>query len=197
VHGFDAKTGAVLWSQKMFKGDSYAVCADPIVKDDMIYVTAGYGGGCHCFEFKNGKVTDLYKRKTQLTMKNTHGGVVRLGDFLYGHSEGLGWVCQEMKTGDIKWEGGLNTLDCKSGAISAADGKLFMLTQEGVVALAPATPTEFKLTGEFNLPNVSAYPKNRPGNQNSKAWAHPAIAQGCLFLRDHEFVYCYEIKETK
>ena len=45
-------------------------------------------------------VTKVYDNKT---MKNKHGGVILLGDHLYGHSDDVGWVCQELKTGDRTW----------------------------------------------------------------------------------------------
>ena len=50
----------------------------------------------------NGKFTveQVYKNKN---MVNHHGGVVKVGDYLYGYSDGKGLVCQNFLTGDIVW----------------------------------------------------------------------------------------------
>ena len=36
-------------------------------------------------------------------MKNHHGGVILLDDHLYGHSDGVGWVCMDFNTGEQIW----------------------------------------------------------------------------------------------
>src|SRR5439155_22000618 len=107
ISGFSAKDGKVLWSQSIFKHHSYAITPNPIIKDNLVYVTSGYGGGCHLFEItgKDGafKARDLYKPRQQKAVKNTNGGVVLIGDHIYGHSETQTWVCQDLKTGNVKW----------------------------------------------------------------------------------------------
>src|SRR5262249_21692477 len=79
VSGFAADSGKVLWSEKIHDGPNcFALAPSPIVKGNQVYVTCGYGGGCHLFELSadGGKVTakDLYGDKEQTLMKNTHGG---------------------------------------------------------------------------------------------------------------------------
>ena len=59
-----------------------------IVKDNQIYVTAGYGVGCMSLRIEPGnKVSQAYDNKV---LKNHHGGVILVGDYLYGHSDGGG-----------------------------------------------------------------------------------------------------------
>lgn len=193
INSLAAKNGKLLWQQPIFKGDSYAACPTPVVRDNIVYVTTGYGGGCHAFELdKTLKAKDLYTLKNQKTTKNTHGGVVLVGDKIYGHSEGLFWVCQDLKTGKIAWNES-DALNARSAATLAVGDMLYLFTDEGDMGLAKANSEKFDLVSEFKLPELSKFTKTRPTSRQSKAWNHPAIANGKLYLRDCEFIYCYDI----
>ncbi|MBI3409642.1 MAG: PQQ-like beta-propeller repeat protein [Planctomycetes bacterium] len=196
ANGIRAKDGELLWSMPIFKGHSYAAAPTPIVKDNLVYVTTGYGGGCHLFEIaKDFTVKDLFSKKIQKTVKNTHGGVVLIDGYLYGHSEGLGWVCQEMKkSGEVVWNE-KNAFECVSGSITAADGMLYLYTDDGEVGLVEADYKEFKEISKFTIPEKSTYPQTRPTSRQSKVWTHPVIADGRLYLRDNEFIFCYDLKK--
>lgn len=193
VNGVAAKDGKLLWQAPIFRGDSYAACPTPIVKDNLVYVTTGYGGGCHAFDIdKDFKAVDRFGKKEQKSVKNTHGGVVMLDGKIYGHSEGLGWVCQDLTKGKIAWNE-RDALSTKSGAITAAEGMLYLFTEDGEVALVKASPEAFELVSSFNLPALSKFPETRNTSRSSKAWSYPVIANGKLFVRDCELVYCYDV----
>lgn len=197
VSGIRAKDGKVLWKEQIFKGHSYAAAPTPIVKDDLVYVTTGYGGGCHAFQIdKSFKAKELFSKKNQKSVKNTHGGMIRIGDHVFGHSEGLGWVCQEMKTGSVKWNE-RDQLNTKSGAITAADSKLYLYTEDGEAALLNASPEAFDKISSFKIPERSKLTQSRPTSRASMAWSHPVIANGHLILRDGEFIYCYDLRAQK
>jgi outer membrane protein assembly factor BamB len=195
VSGVAAKDGKLLWSVPIFKGSCYDIAPTPIVKGNLVYVTTYIpASGCHCFEIdKAFKAKDVYSKKNQKTMKNNHGGVVLIGDHVYGHSDRTGWICQEFKSGAMVWEAG-SFLECKSGAITAADGRLYLLTEEGEVGLADADPKEFKAISSFKLPESSAIPKTLPTSQDSRIWAHPVVANGRFYVRAHDLIFCYDVK---
>ncbi len=196
VNGIAANDGKLLWQSLAYDGVATYVCPTPIVADNIVYVTYSENGpgACHAFAIdKDFQPKDLYGVKEQKTLKNSLGGVVLVDGKVYGHS-GSGLVCQDLKTGKTVWSE-RNVLDeTRSAAILAADGMLYLLSQEGTVALAKATPKEFELVSEFNLPQLSAYTKTRPTSIYSKVWNHPAIANGRLYVRDCELIYCYEVK---
>lgn len=198
LSGFEAKTGKLLWTAKTFGGDNYAICPNPVNFENLIYQTIGYDAGCHLYEIsKTGdkfEAKDLYKKTTVKKVKNTHGGVVLIDGHIYGHSERERWICQELKTGAIAWEE-RDVLPCSSGAITAAEGMIYAYTDEGTVGLLTAQPKEFELVSEFKLPEMSKYTSSRPSSQYSKPWTHPVIANGRLYLRDAELIFCYEIKK--
>ena len=147
--------------------------------------TSGYGGGCHLFEIagKDGafKARELYKPKQQKAVKNTHGGVVLIGDHIYGHSETQTWVCQELKTGKAKWQE-RSQLSCRSGAITAADGRLYLLSEDGELALLIPDPTKWDEVGTFALPEKSNLRATLPSLRSAAVWTHPVVANDRLYL---------------
>jgi outer membrane protein assembly factor BamB len=201
ISGIDAAKGTVLWSMPIFEGASYNLSPTPIVKDNLVYITSstGSGGGCHLFEIdKDMKATDKYPAKVQRKVKNNHGGVILVGDHVYGHTNNETWFCQDFQKGKVDWDfqprDDDNPLKCPSGSITAADGKLYFYTDKGVAILVDVNPEKFVEISRFTIPNLSAFPKELPRSKASKVWSHPVIAHGCLFLRDCEFVYCYDIR---
>src|SRR5262249_44611711 len=155
----------------------------PVYKENMVFVTSGYGVGCNMFRIsKQGgtfKAEQVYANKN---LENHHGGVVLIGDKVYGHSEGKGWVRLDLNTGKLDW----NEKEKESkGSICAADGMLYLRAEggAGTVALIEASPTGYSEKSRFNQPERSA--------QNS--WPHPVIANGKLYLRDQDLLLCYDI----
>jgi outer membrane protein assembly factor BamB len=197
VTGVDAKSGKVLWSFPQKKYNTYAVCPTPIVKDDLIYVTAGYAAGCNLLKITKdaaGKfnVEDLYSAKSRKLMQNDHGGVVLVGGHIYGYADGRGWMCQEFVTGDEVWSD-RNVLDGK-GSLTYADGNLYLFSDEGEAALIKATTEGWQEKGRFKLPELSKSRETRPTHRSIGVWTHPVVANGRLYLRDQEFIYCYAVK---
>jgi outer membrane protein assembly factor BamB len=200
VSGFDARDGKVLWTMPLHNTSTYAIAPTPVVRDNLVYVTAGYGYGCHLFELARSgdafEAKEVYSRRAQKSVKNTHGGVVLIGGHIYGHSERLGWVCQEFKTGNVVWSEG-DKLETKSGAITAADGMLYLYSEEGTAALLKATPKGWQEHGRFDIPEKSKVPETRPTSRRAKIWTQPVVANGRLYLRDQEFLFCFDISARK
>jgi outer membrane protein assembly factor BamB len=182
VAGVAAADGKLLWRTQR-RGQT-AVIPTPIYSDNQVYVTSGYGVGCNLFRIthENGafSAAPVYDNKV---MVNHHGGVIRLGEYIYGYSDGKGWTCQTMKSGDAVWQ---ERSKLEKGAIAYADGRFYLRAEsgQGTVVLIEATPDGYKEHGRFNQPDRS--------RQNS--WPHPVIANGRLYLRDQEVLLCYDIK---
>lgn len=182
--GIDAKNGKVLWTYD-WPGRT-AVIPTPIVDGNKIYITSGYNVGCMLIEIGKDDVDLIWQNKV---MMNHHGGVVRVGDFLYGHAN-TGWVCQKWEDGEAVWK---ERKALKKGAIHYADGMLYCLEERsGVVALVEASSEGFKEASRFTL---SPQAKNR--SRRGAIWVHPVVVGGRLFLRDQEYIYCYDVKGQK
>ena len=110
-----------------------------------------------------------------------------VGDYLYGHSDGGGWVCQKFLTGEQVWseKGKLG-----KGAIGFADGLFYCIGEDGGdVALIEVSPTGWSEKGRFKLD-----PQTTIRNPQGRIWTHPVIANGKLYLRDQDLIHCYAVK---
>lgn len=190
VAGVAAKDGALLWKYTRKPAYSSVVIPTPIVHQDQVFVTVGHGAfsaGCDCLKLtaQGGKVT-VEKVYGNRNLLNHQGGVVLVDGYVYGHTDRRGWTCLELATGMVKWQD--NSLG--AGSLTYADGHLYCLTEEGgTVALVEANPTAWKEKGRFDLPEASKLRKPR-----GRIWTPPVIADGKLYLRDQELLFCYDVK---
>jgi outer membrane protein assembly factor BamB len=182
--GVDAKTGQLLWRYGKPVSVYGANIPTPVSAGDTIYVgSAGTGGGAVKIASKDGKLEPepLYfgpKYPTAI------GGAVKVGEYLYGCS-GQTLECVEFATGKMKWE----ERSVAPGSLCYADGLLFLHGEDGEVALVEASPDGYHEKGRFT-------PAEQPAKANGmeKAWAYPVASNGRLYIRDHESLWCYNVK---
>jgi outer membrane protein assembly factor BamB len=178
----DAKTGKLLW-RSPWNGRT-AVIPTPIAGENEVYLSCGYGVGCKLVRINaQNEPSDVW---INTHMVNHHGGVIRVGEHLYGYSDKGGWTCQEWKTGEVRWA----EKKLGKGAIHAAGGKLILLEESsGTVALIDASPEGWKEHGRFKLTPQTAQRK-----PDGRIWTHPVVSDGKLFLRDQELLFCFEVR---
>jgi outer membrane protein assembly factor BamB len=187
--GVDAKTGAQAFEYKRDEEYPDVVCPTPIVKDDMIYISVGKGGGANGFKVAADgvKLTQVWENKL---LCNYHSGVVRVGDYCYGYHEDKHWACQNVATGEVAWpKARVNRRPVTAGGIVAAEDRLYVLDDQGIVAMLEASPKAFKIISQFKLPSQSDKRKSAGG-----IWTHPSLCDGKLYLRDQEMIFCYQVK---
>src|SRR5262249_46974967 len=100
--GVDAANGKLLWRVDELRR-AVAVIPTPVVDGNLVFFTSGYGAGCELIKIE--KAAEVFKATPAYTknpvLSNHHGGVVRIGDYVYGHSDsGNRWVCVEYKKDD-------------------------------------------------------------------------------------------------
>lgn len=181
-----AEDGELLWRFEATK-NRVAVIPTPVVSGNKVYGTSGYGTGCGMVEISGQgdslRADQVYFNKV---MKNHHGGVILLDGHIYGYSDGPGWVCQNFESGEMVWN---EKKALGKGCISYADGRFYCLDKnEGTVALIEASPEGWIEQGRFTIPEFTKLERGR-----GKIWTHPVIAQGKLFLRDQDLLFCYDI----
>ncbi|MDG2467638.1 MAG: PQQ-like beta-propeller repeat protein [Pirellulaceae bacterium] len=176
--------GSVLWKSD-WPGQT-AVIPTPIVKGNRVYVSSGYRVGCMSVEVAaDNSVKQVWKNQV---MVNHHGGVILVGEHLFGYSDGRkgGWTCQSFADGEQVWA---ENKALSKGAIAYADGKFYCLSEsKGEVVLIDAAVEGWKEAGRFKLE-----PQTENRSNRGKIWVHPVIANGKMFLRDQELIYCYDI----
>jgi outer membrane protein assembly factor BamB len=159
-----------------------ANCSTPVVRDGDVFAASGYrngGGKAHIKKDDKGgfKAEEaFFVREAQ----NQHGGLVLVGDHLYGTNE-TALLCVNWKSGKVEW----SERCVGKGSVAAADGCLYVRGENGKVALVEANPAGYKEKGLFT----------QPERGREKAWPHPVIAGGKLYLRDGDKLFCYEVSE--
>jgi outer membrane protein assembly factor BamB len=181
IVGINAKDGTIIWRTD-WPGRT-AVIPTPIVRGNQIFATAGYGVGCKSFTVgADNMLTELYRNGT---MENHHGGVILVGDYVYGHSKN-GWSCLDFKTGEAKWQ----EKKLGKGSVASADGMLYCLDEKsGECVLIEASSEGWKEHGRFKLD-----PQSTIRNKQGGIWTHPVISNGHLYLRDQDLIHCYAVK---
>ncbi len=185
--GVAADDGRLLWhSDQNAHGITVAT---PIYHDHCVYASTSYGVGCGLVKLTKAgdkfKAEKVYGPDARKVMHNHHGGVVRVGEYVYGYSDRGGWTCQEFKTGKVMWQS--NKLG--KGSVTYADGRLYCYTEgDGTAGLVEASPTGWKEDGRFKVPRRSKM------KHHGLVWTHPVVANGRLYLRDQDLIFCYDVK---
>ncbi|MDG2255648.1 MAG: PQQ-like beta-propeller repeat protein [Opitutaceae bacterium] len=186
--GVDAATGNLLWKSDWPQGRT-AVIPTPIYRDGHVFMTSGYRAGSKLVKV-DGKKTEVVWENQE--MINHHGGVVLIGDHVYGFSDQKkgNLMCLEFMTGKVAWMERVER-ELHKGTVHAADGMLYCLNEnEGWVYLVEANPLGFREKGKFQLPKETTL---RDEN-NGKVWSHPVVINGKLYLRDQDLIFCYNVK---
>jgi outer membrane protein assembly factor BamB len=186
VVGVRPDDGKLLWSQPFGKRIT-AVIPTPIVRGDLVFAVAGYGyGGMLLRQAADNdggvKVEEVYAAKKDLADK--HGGDILVGDYVYGDTEDSGNpYCAELMTGKLLWKkkGGSGR---GSASIAYAEGRLYIHYADGTMVLAEASPAAYKEISTFKLPHSGGRPD----------WSHPVVVNSKLYVREGEFILCYDLK---
>lgn len=181
VFALQRDNGKLLWQHPCIN-QRHNNATDVIVRDGLVFVSSGYGGGSSLLkptrQADDGfEVTEVWK--TDL-MDNHHGGVVLVGDHLFGSGHySRGWFCLEFKTGKKRWQ------ERGKGSLTYADGKLYCLEEKGTLNLIDASATKWNATGSFTVPDGGRGPH----------WAHPVVCGGRLYVRHSETLFAYQLRE--
>lgn len=183
--GVDAQSGKLLWRfEKTAKG-SPAVIITPLVSDGMIYSGAFRATSAMIKPvLKDGAFT-LEEIYSSAKLPIGLGGVVKVGGYFYGSSSQSA-MCVDFKTGTVKWE------ERGIGPCSwfVADKRIYVHAESGDVALLEPTAEAYREKGHFSPPNP-------PKRGQEKAWAYPVVANGRLYIREQNSLWCYDVKAGK
>jgi len=92
--------------------------------------------------------------------------------------------CAAVKTGKVVWQKKERGPGQGSACVTYADGHLYFVYQNGVVALVEASPNEYKEVSTFRIA--------RP---QGPSWAHPVVLGGRLYLRQDGTLWCHDVKQ--
>lgn len=120
-------------------------------------------------------------------MENHHGGVIVHEGAVYGANGGNGGgylACLDFNSGDVLWDEGDGQRRVTKGSVAFADGRIYYRTEDGPIVLIEPSRKEYLERGRFD----------QPGRTGKPAWSHPVIANGNLYIRDQDTLFCYNVK---
>lgn len=186
AHGFgvDAETGKLLWTVPLANPHGVNT-ATPI-----------YGSGCvfHVTPYaEHGRLYRLRADGQGITAEHVWtspidtvtGCGVLVDGVLYaaGYRKAKWWFGIDWRTGETKCE----LKDLTTGAAIHADERLYILDEQGTAALVRAGPDGLDIVGRFRL----------IPDRVRDAWAHPVLLDGRLYLRYHDSLWCYDVKQSR
>lgn len=181
AHGaiaLDMKNGDFQWRYDKVANRT-ANIATPIVHDGYVFLSSDYGTGCALLKLtastKAVNASEVYFNRD---MRNHYTTSVLVGDYLYGFSSGI-LTAMKFLTGEVAWR----DRSVGKGNVIYAEGNLYAFGEDGVVGLIRAAPQSYQEKSRFEI-RKGSYP----------TWTPPVIANGKLFLRDQDNLYCYDIK---
>ena len=181
--GVAADNGALLWRYDR-PSSGIVNCNTALVHQDLVFNSSGYGKGAGLARIaRDGDTVRAEEVYFTKRMKNLHGGMVLVDGHVYGGSEPGMLVCLELRTG----KGGWAERQAGKGSIVYADGHLYYRNELGPMLLIEANPKQYVEKGRFNPPDRS----------RARAWAHPVVANGRLYLRDQGVLLCYDVKSAQ
>jgi outer membrane protein assembly factor BamB len=175
--GLDMKTGTLQWRYTKVSNRT-ANIATPIVSNGHIFLSSDYGTGCALLKIAPGSrsAAEVYFNRE---MKNHYSSSVLVGDYLYGFSSSI-LTAMKFLTGEVAWR----DRSVGKGSVTYAEGHLYALSEDGVMGLVEATPTAYKEKSRFEIARGS-FP----------TWTPPVIANGRLYIREQDNLYCYNIRK--
>ena len=186
--GVSASDGRFLWGYNKI-ANKVANITTPIVYGDYIFCSTAYNTGSALLELAAAgdgvDAKEIYFLNAR-TLQNHHGGLVRIGDYIFGghdHNKGKP-SCVEAKTGKVMWQ--KDQPGKGSAAVLYADGNLYFRYEDNTLALIEADPQNYNLISTFKLPG-------RPG-MSGPGWSHLVIVDGKLYARHSDVLLVYDIK---
>ncbi|MDB4544845.1 PQQ-like beta-propeller repeat protein [Akkermansiaceae bacterium] len=173
LDGYDIESGEILWSFPV--ADPPANCASPLIVDDTVITSSGYGKGTQRIAIS--RTEDGFKAEKQwftLKLKAKFADMVVKDGFLYGLNDGR-LVCLELESGDLAWRGS----NFGHGQILGVGEHLIVQSETGEIYFAEMNSESEKVTREFEA-------------LDRRTWNHPALAGRILLVRNDREAIAFE-----
>jgi outer membrane protein assembly factor BamB len=192
VSAEEADRGTVLWQTDAWSPK--VVAPSPVIlENDRIFLTAGYGAGSMMIQVREQggeyAVEPLFAHRPQEGLACEQQTPILYDGHLFGILPKDGgqlrnqFVCYHPE-GRIVWTSGPNNR-YGLGPFMAADGKFFILGEDGVLTMIRATTAGFELLDRAKV------------LEGRDPWGPLALAGGRMLLRDSTEMVCIDLREEK
>jgi outer membrane protein assembly factor BamB len=171
--GIRADTGQSLWRYTRVSNQT-ANIATPILHDGHVFASTEYESGGALLKPGAQGVSEVYYTRN---MRNHYSTSVLVDEVLYGFNGSI-LTAMRFRTGDVLWR----HRSVGKGSLVYADKHLYVLGEDGALALVAASPDGYREVSRFDIA-TSRYP----------AWTPPAIADGRLYVRNQDRLTAYDI----
>ena len=190
VAGVSAADGKLLWRYDKPANGMKLNISTPIYHDGHVFAASAYGAGGGLARLTKNASGEFAAEEVWFSknMENHHGGVILHDGALFGANGGNGGgylASLDFKTGEVLWnEKDSDKRRVSKGSVAFGDGRIYYRTEEGPVVLIEPSRKEYQGRGRFTQPERTDKP----------AWAHPVVANGKLYIRDQDTLFCYDVK---
>ncbi len=170
------ETGEVLWRYgKIF--DRFGAIVTPVFNDNRVFVAGSFDSDEALLRLDGPKMTEVYSRH-EGTQYFYYAVPVLVRDTLYSFANAF-LTAKDFATGKILWK----DRSVGKGSLSYADGRLYILGEDGALALIDPSPQAYREVSRFEL------------GTSAVARTPPVIADGKLFVRVQDELLCYDIRK--
>ncbi|WP_461633535.1 outer membrane protein assembly factor BamB family protein [Labilibaculum euxinus] len=191
VSGEGDDIGQILWKTKDFSPS--VVAPSPVVlKNGKIFMTAGYGAGSILFQVKKSgnsyEVAALQKFKPKDGVASEQQTPIVYKDRMFailpkdaGGMRNRFVCCDPNDCTKILWTSGTNDR-FGLGPYIIADGKFFILKDDGTLTIAKASTEKFELSDKTKVID------------GHDAWGPLVVTDGRLLMRDSKHLLCIDVR---
>jgi outer membrane protein assembly factor BamB len=171
--------GRLLWDLPWKTSYDVNAAMPVFVEPDRVFVSSGYDVGAALLKITaadgGAQATELWRTRE---MKNQFSSSVLHDGHLYGFDDET-LTCLNADTGDRVWR----KRGQGHGSLTYADGHLYVLGDQGTLALVEATSEEYRERGTLDV-------------FEGKTWTVPTLSGGRLYVRDESHLVAFDVTKA-
>ena len=167
LYGVDLASGKIQW-RFPWQNSSQVNAADPVIFGDKIFISSAYGRGCALLKLSDSGVSVVWQNAS---MNNHFASSLYYDGYIYGIDGDVRYrnaklKCLDPKDGKVLWSENFGT-----GSLMAAPNFLILLSENGDLVIAEATPSEYRELARSRV-------------LGRTAWTAPVLCRGRIFCRN-------------